>query len=189
MLKTPHKLLFVLFALVSTFSFAQTTPDGILRQSNVGVQGIGPDGETMDTKVGKATLFLNESNGDLRVIFDLNTFSTGYKNVDSLLANELDHQLIFIGNIGQTIFNLNETKNNDKTYSVNGEIMFQNKRLQLTAVYDPVSLSGAYDGANDLKINFSLRLDPSLFYVTGFSEGGFSALNFEVAPGLVNTAR
>lgn len=189
MLQIRHNTLLIILLLAPIIGFCQTIPDGVLRQSKVGVQGVGPDGETMDTKVGKATLFLNASNGDLKVVFDLNTFYTGYKNIDSMLANELNSQLIFIGNIGQNIFNLTETENNEKTYSVNGEVTFQNKILQVTAIYDPIRMSGAYDGANELKINFSLRLDPSLFYVTGFSEGGFSALNFEVAPGLVNSAR
>ncbi|MES2629500.1 MAG: hypothetical protein V4616_11080 [Bacteroidota bacterium] len=185
MVRTLLSLLFV-SVFCTLPSFAQTMPGGFVKQSTVSTQGIGPDGEVMNSREGKATLMLDPSSGELRVIFDLSTFMIRYPGIDSLLENESDPLMVFSGNIGMNIFKLNEVRDDNRVYTINGDLAHQGKTYQVTALFDPISFSGAFDAANEMKVNFKMQVDTKLFYVAGFSDGGFSALTFEVAPGLVN---
>ncbi len=175
--------------LLAPISLVAQVSTATMRQSPVSTQGIGPDGELMETKNGKATLMVNTSSGEIKLVFDLNTFTTGYKDLDAMLASESD-QLTFTGNLGMSLFNLTEASNDGKTYTINGDVDFQGKQAQITAIFDPITFSGGgFDGGNDLRINFKLNLDPKQFYITGFSDQGFSALTLEVAPGIINAPR
>lgn len=131
---------------------------------------------------------MTQSNGDVKLIFDLSTLNTNDVVTDSILDSRSIEPLTFSGNLGMSLFNLNEAKNDGKTYTMNGKLSFAGKDTLITAIYDPIAFSGGgYDGnASDLRINFKFNIDPSQFYIPGFTEKGFTALTIEVAPGLLN---
>ena len=173
--------------LLTTVVSAQNSTEP-LRRSNVAIKAGGPNMKTIELQVGEATVYYNSSSGDVTIGFDINNYIVGDSLIDATAIAAGDATMEFKGNLGMSLYSLNEAKNDGKTYTMNGKLIYNNRDTLITAIFDPITFSGGgYDGTNsDLKINFKFNIDPSKFYMPGYTEKGVNALTFDIAPGLIN---
>ena len=119
-----------------------------------------------------AVMLLNTSNGDFTLNVDFSDLKTGNRRLDSLLRANGLQPFVFKGNISETILTYSQQQNDEQTYDIPGQLVFNETTIACTAQFDPINLADKNEVKN-YRIDFRLALDPDKLSIK-LLEGRFS---------------
>lgn len=107
---------------------------------------------------------LNLGSGDFLLNADLSDLRTGNARLDSLLQAQGDQPFVFKGNISENILTYSQQQNDEKNYTMQGQLTVNNVTLPCTAVFDPINLADKNEIKN-YRMDLAMQIDPEKFPV------------------------
>jgi len=117
-------------------------------------------------------MVLNLSTGDFTLNADLSDLVTGSRRLDSLLRAKGEQPLVFKGNISENVLTYSQQQNDEQTYDMPGQLLFNDNTTSCTAQFDPINLADKNEIKN-YRMDFRLALNPDNLNIK-LLEGRFS---------------
>lgn len=130
-------------------------------------------------------MVLNMTNGDFQITADASKFTTGDAKLDSALISKGPQPIIFKGNISENLFLFNQQVNDEKLYSMPGQLTINNYVINCVAQFDPVNYADRSDVRN-YRIDFHLALEPGKLIIPGLEGKINKQLIIDVKGGKLN---
>src|SRR4051812_25938809 len=106
-----------------------------------------------------AVISLSMSNGDFTLNADFSDLKTGSRRLDSLLRANGVQPMVFKGNISEPILTYSQQQNDEQTYDMPGQLLFNDATVACKAQFDPINLADKNETKN-YRMDFRLSLDP-----------------------------
>ena len=143
-------------------------------------------GEPFTPFIEFAYMVLNTATGEFKLTADLYNIRTGDAYIDSTIKLGGQQPIIYKGNIGENLLLLNQQVNDEKTYTMQGQLMYNGISTPALAEFDPINFGEKNDPKN-YRMNFKLTLDSTKITLIGLETKIHNQLVFEIIDGKLNT--
>jgi hypothetical protein len=128
---------------------------------------------------------LNTSNGDFQIKTDAFKLSTGDQRLDSALQSKGNQYIIFKANLSDKLALFSQQIDDEKLYTMPGQLTINNLSVNCVAQFDPVNYSDNPETKN-YRMDFLLALEPGKLVIAGLEGKINKQLFIEIKGGKLN---
>ncbi len=130
-------------------------------------------------------IILNSTNGDFQIKTDAFKLSTGDQRLDSALQSKGTQYIVFKANLSDKLSLFNQQIDDEKLYTMPGQLTINNLSVNCVAQFDPINYSDNPETKN-YRIDFLLALEPGKLSISGLEGKINKQLFIEIKGGKLN---
>lgn len=141
--------------------------------------------KVFDASTDYTFIVLNTTNGDFRLTTDASKLVTGDARLDSALLSKGTQPIVFKANIADKLALFNQQIDDEKLYTMPGQLSINNVNVNCVAQFDPINYSDNPQTKN-YRIDLLLALEPGKLMISGLEGKINKQLFIEVKGGKLN---
>lgn len=170
--------------LLSTVGKAQN-PGDMFSESRMVIRSEDKFQKVFEATTDYAYIILNNANGDFQIKTDAVKLSTGDPRLDSALQSKGFQTILFKANLSDKLFLFNQQIDDEKLYTMPGQLSINNLSVNCVAQFDPINYSDNPETKN-YRIDFLLALEPGKLSIAGLEGKINKQLFIEIKGGKLN---
>lgn len=182
-MKKLQHIAIAVFTLTTTLN-AQT-PGDMFSESKMVIRSEDKFQKVFEATTESAYIILNNTNGDFQIKADAVTLSTGDQRLDSALQSKGPQPILFKANLGDKLSLFNQQIDDEKLYTMPGQLTINNLSVNCVAQFDPVNYSDNPQTKN-YRIDVLLALEPGKLSIAGLEGKINKQLFIEIKGGKLN---
>lgn len=177
--------IFTALLLLTLTAKAQNPSESYFSESRMVIRSEDKFQKVFEATNDNAFIILNTSNGDFQMKADAFKLTTGDPKLDSALQSKGTQYIIFKANLGDKLSLFSQQIDDEKLYTMPGQLTINNLSVNCVAQFDPVNYSDNPETKN-YRIDFLLALEPGKLNIAGLEGKINKQLFIEIKGGKLN---
>ncbi len=161
------------------------TPGDMFSESRMVIRSEDKFQNVFEATTDYSYIILNSTNGDFQVKTDAFKLSTGDQRLDSALQSKGTQYILFKANLSDKLSLFNQQIDDEKLYTMPGQLTINNLSVNCVAQFDPINYSDNPETKN-YRIDFLLALEPGKLTIAGLEGKINKQLFIEIKGGKLN---
>lgn len=168
-----------------TITLTAQTPGDMFSESRMVIRSEDKFQKVFEATTDYSYIILNNTTGDFQIRGDASNLSTGDQKLDSALQSKGSQPILFKANLGDKLSLFNQQIDDEKLYTMPGQLTINNLSVNCVAQFDPVNYSDNPQTKN-YRIDVLLALEPGKLSIAGLEGKINKQLFIEIKGGKLN---
>lgn len=174
----------ILLLFLSMTGLAQM-PGDVFSESRMVIRSEDKFQKVFEAATDYSFIILNTTNGDFQIKTDALKLTTGDQKLDSALQSKGPQTILFKANLSDKLYLFNQQIDDEKLYTMPGQLSINNVNVNCVAQFDPINYSDNPETKN-YRIDFLLALEPGKLGIMGLEGKINKQLFIEIKGGKLN---